>query len=152
MNRIAVVKTACIGALVLTLGIAGGAAVAAVPGLFAPRGLSAGDGVATAPMPAPTYDVNSRGESFGSAADARTPAEEPDLIQAEARNGKLGYLRKSDLEAVDGTAAMKTFKSPQDALAWQAENAGKESVLPVYLEDGVTVIGDFLVTSGKPQR
>ncbi|MEJ1089484.1 hypothetical protein WDU99_14300 [Microbacterium sp. Mu-80] len=148
MNRLAV-KTVGVGVLVLALGVVGGAAVAAVPALFAPANVSGGD-IETTPMPAPTYGVNTRGESFGSSADARTPAEEPDLIRAEARNGKVGYVRRTELEAADGTAAMKTFGSPDDALAWQRKNAGADVSIPVYLEDGVTVIGDFLVTADLP--
>ncbi|MBN9200014.1 hypothetical protein [Microbacterium aurantiacum] len=151
MNRTAVIKTAGVGALVLALGVAGGAAVATVPTLLAPQGLSAGEEIATTPMPAPKYSMNAQGESYGTVVDARSPDEEPDLIQAEARNGQVGYVRKSELDAANGSSAMKTFKSPEEALAWQRENEGKDVVIPVYLNDGVTIIGDFIVTS-EPSR
>jgi len=138
--------------LALALGVLGGAAVAAGPVLFSPQGLSAELGIETAPMPEPTYSVNSSGETFGSATEARSPKEEPALIQAEATNGKAGYVRKAELDAVNGADAMDSFKSPEDALAWQTANQGKEFTIPVYLQDGVTVIGEFLVTNEQPRQ
>ena len=47
---------------------------------------------------------------------------------------------------------MDSFKSPEDALAWQTANQGKEYAIPVYLQDGVTVIGEFLVTNEQPRQ
>lgn len=133
---------------VLVAGIGGGVAIAQVPVLLAPAGLGSAD---AQPAPIPTYATNARGLTYGSAADAISPDAEPDLIRAEATNGRLGYVRKTELDAVDGTAAMAGFSSPEDALAWQADNAGREFTVAVYLEDGTTVIGEFVVTAGAPQ-
>lgn len=152
MTRATVVKMIGGGALVLALGFGGGAAIATGPLLSAPTGLSADTNIDTEPMPAPTYGVNRSGETFGSASASRTPDEEPDLIEAVATNGKAGYIRRGELEAVDGTAAMLTFASPEDALAWQAGTDGEEFSIPVYLEDGATVIGSFVITSAVPPR
>ncbi|MFK4296236.1 hypothetical protein ABH924_001373 [Arthrobacter sp. GAS37] len=51
----------------------------------------------------------------------------------------------SDLEEADGTAAMKTFNSPQDALDWQKPRSGKSFPFPVYEVDGKTLIGEFVI-------
>jgi hypothetical protein len=147
MSRSTAMKAIGVGALALALGFAGGAAIAVGPTLLTPAGLTAEKGVDAKPMPSPSYPTNAHGESFGSIKDARSPQEEPELIQAVATNGETGYVRKSELDAVNGTSAMATFKSPEEALAWQAENLGKSFAVPVYLQDGKTVVGEFVVTS-----
>ncbi|MBC7292680.1 MAG: hypothetical protein H5T84_01010 [Thermoleophilia bacterium] len=72
---------------------------------------------------------------------ARSPQDEPDLILAEATNGKVGYVLRTELEGQEPG-------SPQEALAQQAAQAGKNRAIPVYESDGKTVIGVFIVTSG----
>jgi hypothetical protein len=47
---------------------------------------------------------------------------------------------------------MKTFTSPADALAWQESQADRaQETVQVYLEDGKTVIGEFLVAFDEPR-
>ncbi len=62
-----------------------------------------------------------------------------------ATNGEEGYVYRQDLEDADGTTAMKSFKSPEDALAWQEAHAGEVVSIPVYEADGKTNIGEFEV-------
>jgi hypothetical protein len=95
-----------------------------------------------AERPAPSYEHNARGQSFGSAAEARTPDEEPDLILVVATNGREGYAYRTDLEAAHGPV---NPTSPEDALRWQRENAGVVRTVPVYESDGLTRVGAFTI-------
>ncbi|KQR25345.1 hypothetical protein [Microbacterium sp. Leaf151] len=87
--------------------------------------------------------TNADGETYGSVAGGETP----DLIAVLATNGQDGYVRRTDLEEADGTAAAESFRSPADALAWQEQHAGRVSAIPVYEADGRTVVGTFVVGS-----
>ncbi|MEN0084658.1 MAG: hypothetical protein AAGC66_07810 [Leifsonia sp.] len=125
-----------------TVGLATGAAFAdGIPAVPAPHGLAAADGAPTTPKPAPKYQANARGLTFGSALNATSPTNEPDLILVVATNGAEGYVLKSELHKAEGTG----FSTPAEALAWQASQRGKDQTLPVYANDGVTKIGEFVV-------
>jgi hypothetical protein len=92
-----------------------------------------------------TWGVNADGDTYG----VQNENGLPDLIAVAATNGREdGYVKRADLEAADGTAAAKHFKSPEDALRWQEENERKSLGVPVYKEDGKTVIGTFVVGAG----
>lgn len=138
-------RSAVIGVAIaaLSVGGLGGAALAVGPTLFAPSGVTAEGSV---PAPAPEYKANAEGLTYGSALDAVSPETEPDLVLVEATNGKQGYAYKSDLDRASGADVV--FKSPEEALAWQKEQAkvGPRAV-PVYEVDGKTVIGQFMVGS-----
>ena len=82
------------------------------------------------------YGVNAYGMTYGSAMDAE-PDEEPDLILARGIDGTVGYIKASDYNPPD-------FKSPEEALEWQ-NNVGYPETIPLYAEDGVTVIGAFKI-------
>lgn len=86
------------------------------------------------------FGVNAEGDSYGISGDERG---EPTLIAAVTTNGKEGYVYRQDLEDADGTTAMKSFKSPDDALAWQEAHAGEVITIPVYEADGKTKVGKF---------
>lgn len=134
------------------IGIGGGAALASVPGVLSPIGVSPKPGIAAEPMPAPTYPVNPSGQSFGSAANANSPENEPDLIAVIATSGRSGYVLKSELDEANGTTAANSFTSPQDAVTWQ-ETAGKyDRAISVYESDGKTVIGEFLIAGHDSQK
>ncbi|WP_325002799.1 hypothetical protein [Intrasporangium sp.] len=96
---------------------------------------------ASADGPTSSYGHNARGQTFGSALAAASPNEEPDLIQAVATNGRTGYVLRAELDAAAGA----NFQSPQEALAWQTANEGKNSVVTVYEADGVTKVGVFVM-------
>lgn len=88
------------------------------------------------------WAVNVHGQSYGVVNEHGTP----DLIAVQTADGKDGYALASELAQADGTVAAKGFKNPQDALDWQKAMAGKTIVVPVYLSDGTTRIGDFDIT------
>ena len=91
------------------------------------------------------WGVNTDGDTYG----VQNENGLPDLIAVVATNGREdGYVKRADLEAADGTAAAKHFKTPEDALRWQEENEGKSVSIPVYEEDGKTAIGTFVVGAG----
>ena len=58
--------------------------------------------------------INADGLTYGSAAEAKTPEEEPDLIAVEATNGKIGYVFKTDLEYAEGDY----ISNPDEAIAY----------------------------------
>jgi hypothetical protein len=90
-------------------------------------------------MAAPAYPKNASGQTYGSAAEATTPQNEPDLILVVATNGKTGYAKRTDLDP-------KSAANPAQAVAAQKANAASSAVrapVPVYESDGKTVIGEF---------
>lgn len=124
-------KVAVIGGA-LGLAIAGAVAGSAFAGgLLAPT-----DGAIR-----PTYAKNEAGLSYGSLADATSPETEPDLILVETSDGKTGYAYKADLDNASGAA----IESPEEAAAWEP----KVTEVPVYLVDGKTKIGVFVVGGGS---
>lgn len=84
------------------------------------------------------YGTNADGKSYGAAKDED---EDPDLIAAYATNGRPGYVYADDLNE-------PLAKSPAEAGEWMEENAGKSRTIPVYTEDGHTVIGEFVIDPG----
>ena len=62
------------------------------------------------------WGINARGETYGVPNDEGTP----DLTSAQATNGKIGYIRETEMMAFEG-----------------------EGYLDVYESDGETVIGKF---------
>jgi hypothetical protein len=85
------------------------------------------------------WAVNARGDSYGVINDNGTP----DLIAVTATNEKQGYVYAADLAYADGSG--QNFTSPEQALEWQRERAGKTVTITVYLSDGTTPIGEFTV-------
>jgi hypothetical protein len=68
------------------------------------------------------------------------------MVAVIATNGTKGYVYRTQLEDADGTAPIKTFKSPEEALAWQEARLGKDFVVPVYDVTGKTVVGEFVIS------
>ncbi|WP_298867416.1 hypothetical protein [Microbacterium sp.] len=97
------------------------------------------------------YSTNANGQTYGSAGQATSPGEEPELISVIAQNGVEGFVRKSELEAADGTTAMESFTSPEDAVRWQENEGASDRTIPVYAVDGTTVVGDFLIIGHDTQ-
>ncbi len=91
------------------------------------------------PIPLAT---NLNGDTYGI---DEAPEGRPDLIAVVASNGREGYAYADELDEADGTAAVETFRTPEDALAWQAAREGKSFVVPVYLSDGETLIGELVL-------
>ncbi|MEU5539965.1 ATP-dependent Lon protease [Streptomyces sp. NPDC020362] len=88
----------------------------------------------------PTWHRNRQGQTYGSSMDATMLQNEPDLMQAYATNGKVGYVKRVDLESEPNP------KSPQEALAAQAKLAGESRAISVYAVDGITKIGVFVAS------
>ena len=122
----------------LTLGVSIGAAVSSEIG-----GASSGPAGMT---PGATFPRNASGLTYGSALGALGEAGVPDLILVVATNGKQGYVYRSALNAADGS----TVSSPRGAAAWTAGGASVSHTIPVYAEDGTTVIGVFKVFPASP--
>jgi hypothetical protein len=112
-----------------------------VVGVFASGAASAGNHANRADLAPHVFPTNVYGQTYGSGLDAVSPANEPDLIQAYATNGVLGYVRAADL---DGTAPT----NPISALAQErAAQAAHGRTIPVYAQDGRTVVGSFTIGS-----
>lgn len=78
------------------------------------------------------YSVNSNGETYGNYLEALEIGYEADLILAEGENGILGYVKVADL---DDVVAAPEFVTEQTG----------DVYIPLYKEDGVTVIGRYKV-------
>ncbi|MFJ6271629.1 peptidase M56 family protein [Pseudarthrobacter oxydans] len=88
------------------------------------------------------WATNADGDTYG----AQNENGSPDMVAVIATNGTRGYVYRTELEDADGTAAMKTFKSPAEALAWQEARLGKDFAIPVYNVTGKTVVGEFVIS------
>ncbi len=126
----------------LAVGGLGGAAFAGVM-TTSPLASAGGDGSAAAP----NYPTNASGLTYGSAAAAAPhPENEPDLILVVSNEGSEGYVYKTDLDEATGSTAASTFRSPDDALAWQEDRIKQGPVvISVYQEDGQVRIGTFTI-------
>jgi hypothetical protein len=107
-------------------------ATAEPSGTPAMRSYPPGESPAHRPAPWPT---NARGQTYGSDADANAETGEPDLIAAYATNGKQGYVLRTDVE-------LPPPSNPSEAIA---QNTVGPRTIPVYLSDGVTQIGVFVI-------
>ena len=88
------------------------------------------------------WPQNEHGQTFGSAGQALSPQDEPDLI-AVASDGKKGYCYKTDL---DGPPPPK---SPDAESAYDLNLPGMLGyAIPKYESDGTTQIGVFWIGGG----
>lgn len=65
----------------------------------------------------------------------------PDLIAAEATNGRRGYISAKD----EAAASCGDVHTPAEAIECDRETAGKTITIPVYEADGHTKIGVFRI-------
>lgn len=89
--------------------------------------------------PKTIYPMNKNGQTYGSAADADSPENEPDLIKAIGVDGTEGYVRKTDLVG-------ELPNSPEEALEMQKNRPPGGRDIPLYDVDGETVIGLFHIS------
>lgn len=129
------------GAAITGFLLGGTITAVASPSWFAPAGLSSTPSGNPAPAKVPDYAKNASGQSYGSALKATSPEAEPGLIQVDATNGRTGYAKKSELAAAEGTG----FTSIEEAVKWSEGEGRKDHTVPVYLSDGTTRIGVFIV-------
>jgi hypothetical protein len=81
---------------------------------------------------APPYPVNDNGMTYGSGAGVDEEDPGPDLVAAYGTNGRCGFVRSSDRPQPARTLGQ--------ALA-NPSPGGRD--VPLYAQDGVTVIGTF---------
>ena len=133
--------SAAVATFLVSCGLAGGVAAAATGALSSS---------APAPQPAPgmtnsgqpSWPSNAEGQTYGSLLGHNGSAAEPVLVQAIATNGQSGYVYSAQLN----TSAPS---SPAQAVAQQQADKAQQFI-PVYAQDGTTVIGQFAVT--EPSR
>lgn len=103
---------------------------------------SSDSGLASAADQARTdWPTNADGQTYGKAPDAKSFEDRPDLIEAVATNGAVGYVLKSD-------AYLPAPETAEEALEMtKASLRGRE--IPVYGSDGVTQIGVFKMGGAK---
>lgn len=84
--------------------------------------------------PDETYPTNDTGLTYGpDIKDNTSPAQEPDLIQVCNEDGLVGYIYAS--------AIKEGAESLEEAMNWEP----RTYKVPMYLEDGKTVIGEFTI-------
>lgn len=121
--------TAFVAVAILSLGIAGAVANASAP--------DGGDSTPPVQRSLSDYPQNDQGQRFGSSLESRTPSDEPDLILSIGTDGEIGYVLKTDMNP-------PAPRNPAEAIAQSdaIKRAGTR-LIPLYMEDGKTVIGSF---------
>ena len=95
--------------------------------------------------PAGAYPTNQSGQTYGPSAQG-CPSQDPDLIRAvgpstSGTGSVVGYVLKSQLESAEGA----DVNSPEQAAAWTQAHGGQSTTIPLYAQDGTTIIGHFTV-------
>jgi hypothetical protein len=80
-----------------------------------------------------SYAVNALGETYGSAMNAQSPTELPDLVLVRADNGKLGYITRAAFLGPQLTPS-QVVTLPTDGLG---NYVAPSTVVPVFAPDGV---------------
>lgn len=99
----------------------------------------------------PVWPTNAAGETYGGGLHAVPRSDWPDLISAGLRNGKRGYVRRTELDVASGAPGV-VAETPAELAEWHKKAAaraaaGEPNLVPVYELDGVTVIGTLVVGS-----
>lgn len=85
-----------------------------------------------------SLSINGAGQSYGPVRDAPANSD-PELILAVGDGGVTGYILATDLNGPTST-------NPEEVAAWLLNNpADRDRVIPLYKQDGTTVIGTFTV-------
>lgn len=87
------------------------------------------------------YHTNRGGQTYGSGLGATSDSQLPDLVQAYATNGQLGYVRAAELAGPNLTLS-QVGALPTNSAGQLAEPS---RTIPVYEADGTTVIGQFVI-------
>lgn len=93
------------------------------------------------------YKVNANGETYGNSLQADILGYDADLVFATGENGVVGYVRAEDLEEPEPS-------NPEEAALMQQQRVTSGysgRYIPVYKEDGETVIGRFLVSFAEEE-
>lgn len=89
------------------------------------------------------YEIrtNERGQTYGSNLATTEYGGEPDLIKVESEDGKTGYVYKEDFYDTSNQPS-----NPEEALEYMKNlNKTKYRVIPMYDENGVSVIDTFKI-------
>ncbi len=90
------------------------------------------------------YGTNARGETYGSASNASTNSQLPDLIAVQEPDGAVGYIKRADF--IGPSLSLSQVRSlPRDSAGNLVEPA---PTVPVFKQDGETEIGEFTITQG----
>ncbi|MFT4081063.1 MAG: hypothetical protein QM638_00605 [Nocardioides sp.] len=99
----------------------------------------------------PHFGVNARGQTYGAIPDhgmAEPASTWPDLvamyIPGAEGDADVGYVYSDDIDDADRPQP----RTPAEALARQSANAGTR--ITIYAADGVTVVGYFVPSTGRP--
>lgn len=136
-------------AFALLLGMGGGqaAGVANTPVVAAPNRVTTtaggndtagGQRINDPSAKAPGYQLNARGLTYGSAADAARADLEPDLVWVVTLQGGSGYVYNTELSP------------PPPAAPSDVSGAPGVRVLTAYASDGVSPVGTFGVGGDSP--
>lgn len=85
---------------------------------------------------------NANGEVYGSDLFLIEIGVEPDLISAVGQNGVKGYIKRTDLD-------YNLPSNPAEAMEYMANRPARRTI-PLYAEDGVTVLGSFVIDNTTP--
>ncbi|NQX34478.1 hypothetical protein [Herbiconiux sp. VKM Ac-2851] len=96
------------------------------------------------------WPVNADGLTYGNAALATSPNDEPDLITATGTNGERGYVLRSELRAANGELALESAGTAAQARA--AASSSADQTVSVYTLDGDTVLGSYLIVGTDTQE
>jgi hypothetical protein len=139
--------------LAAMIGLGAGAAVATGAVVYVPVGGKTDEGIDSRPMPDPVYPENKSGQTYGSAAEANSPENEPDLILVDYQGADgvaQGYVFKKDLDIASGVPSAVGISSPEEALEWSKRaQANGDIQIPVYDETGTKELGTFTVHATK---
>lgn len=102
-------------------------------------GRSASVEVCSVPEDVAEYEVNDRGETYGSLMYSDIIGYEPDLITAVGDNGLSGYVRSNELNI--------KVKNPKEAMEYM-KNLADSRTIPLYDIDG-NIIDSFTVKNTK---
>lgn len=92
---------------------------------------------------ASAYPQNEAGQTYGSDKLATSFEKEPDLIAAVGTDGTRGYVKATDLYG-------ELPQTPEEAVPKQKQRTSEASHrIPLYEKDGVTVVGEFEISSGN---
>jgi hypothetical protein len=126
-----------ISAVVVGFAVAGGGAAIATGALTNGDQVTIHQLLDSSGSTAPTWPKNAHGQTYGSVLNSTSSATDPDLVQVIATNGQTGYVYSSQLNP-------PAPSSPAAAVAQQTKNTDGQFI-PVYAQDGTTVIGQFEV-------
>lgn len=84
------------------------------------------------------FPQNEEGQAYGSAAEAESFDDIPDLVSAVGVDGAKGYIKSSDMFGDEP-------KNPQEAIERQKNRIPGTRYIPLYASDGETVIGKFKI-------